>query len=100
MDRARLTIHDHRHCEQAHETAFGVVHVKAIPEPLLGLAANLTLEALTVASRYQVWCEVVTKVLADRSALGQHDGLRERRCSNSDQRRLAERVNGFELWRR
>jgi hypothetical protein len=72
-----LTVHEHRNGEQAHETAFGIVHVEAIPEPLLCLATDLAFEALTVARRHKVRCEVVAQVLADCSALGQDDGFRE-----------------------
>lgn len=95
----KLTVHDHGNREQTHETAFGIVHVEAIPEPLLGLAANLALGTLTVARGNQVWCKVVAQVLADGRTLGQDDGLVERRRRNSDQRRLAERVDSLELGR-
>ena len=95
----KLTVHNHGNREQTHKTAFGIVHVKAVPEPLLGLAANLALKTLTVTRGHQVWCKVVTQVLADRSALGQDDRLFERRCGDSDQRRLAERVDSLELGR-
>ena len=75
------------------------MHVEAIPEPLLGLAANLALETFTVTCRHQVWCKVVTQVLADGSTLGQDDGLLERRCGDGDQGRLAKRVDSLELGR-
>ena len=78
----KLTIHEHGNGEQTHETAFGIVHVEAIPEPLLGLTTNLAFEALTIACRNEMRCEVVTQVLADRSTLRQNDGFRERRCSD------------------
>ena len=97
--REKLTVHNHGNREQTHKTALGIVHVEAIPEPLLGLAANLALETLTVTRGHQVWCKVVTQVLADRSALGQDDRLLERRCGNSHQRRLAERVDSLKLGR-
>jgi hypothetical protein len=61
------------------------MHVKAVSQPLLSLAANLTLEALTVAHRHEMRRKVVAEVLADRSALGQDDGFQERRGRDSDQ---------------
>ena len=75
------------------------MHVEAIPEPLLGLAANLALETLTVARGNQVWCKVVTQVLADGSTLGQDDGLVELRRRDRDQTRVAERVDSLERGR-
>lgn len=75
------------------------MHVEAISQPLLSLATNFALKALTVASRLEVRCKVVAKVLANRSTLGQDNGLRERWGSDSDERRFAERVNGLELRR-
>ena len=83
---ARLTIHEHRNREQTHEAAFGIVHVKAVPKPLLCLAANLAFKALTVARRHEMWREVVAQVLADCSTLGQDKRFGERRCSDGDQR--------------
>jgi hypothetical protein len=73
----KLTVHEHSNREQAHETAFSIVHVEAISQPLLRLAANFALEALTVACRNQIRCKVVGKVLADCSTLGQDERLRE-----------------------
>lgn len=96
----KRTVHNHGNREQTHKTALSIVHVEAIPEPRLGLAANLALETFTVACGHEVWCKVVTQVLADGSTLGQDDGLVERRCGDGDQRRLAKRVNSLELWRR
>jgi hypothetical protein len=71
----RLTVHEHSNREQAHQTALSIVHVEPISQPLLCLATNFALKALTVARRDQMRCEVVAKVLADCSALRQDDGL-------------------------
>ena len=73
--RTKLTVHEHSNCEQAHQTALSIVHVEAVSQPLLCLATNFALEALTVACRDEMRCEVVAKILADRSTLGQNDGL-------------------------
>lgn len=75
------------------------MHVEAISQPLLSLAANLALETFAVAGGHKVRRKVIAKVLADCSTLSQNDGLIERRGRDSDQRRFAERVNGFELRR-
>lgn len=96
----QLTVHEHGDCQQAHQTAFSVVHVEAISKPLLRLATDLALETLAVARGNEVRCKVVAKILGNGGALGQDDGLRQRRSSNGDQGRFAERVNGLELSRR
>ena len=75
------------------------MHVEAISEPLLRLATDFAFETLTVTRGNKVRGEVVAEVLEDGSALGQDNGLGERRSSDGDHRRLPEWVDGFELRR-
>lgn len=76
------------------------MHVEAVPQPLLRLATNLALKAITVASRHEVLSEVITQVLEDRSALCKHNWLGEGWSGDGNDRRLAQRVDFLELRRR
>lgn len=75
------------------------MHVEAIPQPLLHLAANFAIASLAVATRHKVRREVVAQVLEDGSALGQNNGLREQGSSDSNDWRFTQRVDGFQFRR-
>jgi hypothetical protein len=94
-----LTTHEHSDHQQAHQAALGVVHVKAVPQPLLRLATDLTIAPFAPARGNEVRREMVAEVLANGGTLGQHDGLGERWSSDGHQRRFAERVDFLELRR-
>lgn len=95
-DGGELTADDEGHDEDRHEAALGVVHVVAVPQPLLRLAADLSVHAVPPPRRDQGagGVEVIAQVLGHEAALGQYDGLGiGARRRDGDDGRLAKRMD-------
>lgn len=73
------------------------MHVEAVAQPLLGLATDFPLEAISVPLGDKVLSEVVAQVLKDDGALSDGDRLGESRRCDGDGRGLSQRVDGLEL---
>lgn len=95
---AGRTIKQQRVDEQRHEAALGIVHEVSIPQPALRLTADLAFRTILVLLGNEMRRKVLNQVLEDQRRLGEHDGLRAAGSIDSNDRRLAQRVDLLQLF--